>query len=223
MSDLLPHLVLHTGDAPRHSIVWLHGLGADGHDFAPMTAELTLPYPVRYVFPHAPMRPVTINGGYVMRAWYDIESADIAARPDREGILASQREIEKLIAHEMAQGVPPENIFLAGFSQGGAIALHIATHRELRLGGVLALSTYLPLPHETPAAQHAAPLFMAHGQYDSVVPLALGTASAALLREKGYTVAWREYAMAHAVCAEEVRDIERWLTQRMVTANTAPD
>lgn len=223
MSDLLPRIVLQTGDAPRHSILWLHGLGADGHDFAPMVDELALPYPVRYVFPHAPPRPVTINGGYVMRAWYDIESADIAARPDREGIRAAQHEIEKLIAHEQAQGMPPENIFLAGFSQGGAIALHIATQSGLQLGGVLALSTYLPLPHETPAARAAAPIFMAHGQYDNVVPLMLGAASARLLREKGYTVDWREYAMAHAVCTEELRDIESWLGERMMAGNTASD
>ncbi|GAB4123623.1 MAG: alpha/beta hydrolase [Sideroxydans sp.] len=223
MSEPLPHIVLQTGAAPRHSLIWLHGLGADGHDFVPVVDELHLPCPVRYLFPHAPQRPVTLNGGFVMRAWYDIESADLAARPDRAGILASQRAIEKLILQEQASGIPAANIFLAGFSQGGAIALQIATHSRLQLGGVVALSTYLPLPHDTPPAQAAPPIFMAHGHHDSVVPPTLGAASARLLQAKGYAVDWREYPMAHAVCAQELRDIECWLGERMKTAATAPE
>src|SRR5574340_1251897 len=145
MTSILPHIALDSGRQPQHSIIWLHGLGADGQDFVPVAGELDLPVPIHYIFPHAPQRAVTINGGFVMRAWYDIAHSRIDTRQDEEGIYASQAAVEALIAKEVARGIAPGNIFLAGFSQGGAIALHTALRHDVPLGGVLALSTYLPL------------------------------------------------------------------------------
>lgn len=227
MTSTLPHITLDTGSNPQHSIIWLHGLGADGEDFVPIAEEMQLPVAVRYIFPHAPMRPVTINGGYVMRAWYDIltsaASADIAAsigrNEDAEGIRESQVEIEKLIAVERQRGVPARNIYLAGFSQGGAVVLHTGLRHKETLGGMLALSTYLPLK-QTLAADAAAvaksvPIFMAHGQFDPVVPFAFGRASADVLLEQGYALEWHSYAMPHSVCPEEISDIEQWLSQKL--------
>ncbi|OGS90612.1 MAG: carboxylesterase [Gallionellales bacterium GWA2_60_18] len=220
MNTPLPHIAIETGNNPCHSIIWLHGLGADGHDFEPMADEITLPCAVRYIFPHAPMRPVTINGGFVMRAWYDIAGEDIGARQqDADGIRASQAAVEELIAQEVARGSAPQNIFLAGFSQGGAVALHTALRRDEALGGVLALSAYLPLTdtvaREMKDAALSTPVFMAHGRSDPVVPFGLGAASRDTLRELGFEVEWREYAMPHSVCGEELRDIEIWLARRM--------
>lgn len=218
-SIILPHITLESGKSPRHSIIWLHGLGADGQDFAPVAGELELPVPVRYLFPHAPQRPVTINGGYVMRAWYDIATQDIGARQDEAGIRASQAAIEALIAQEAERGIPPQNIYLAGFSQGGAIALHTALRQRIPLGGVLALSTYLPLAGTVPAEVREealrTPVFMAHGRNDTVVPYALGSASRESLLRLGCEVEWHEYAMPHSVCQEELLDIQRWLAARM--------
>lgn len=215
----LPHLTFESGKQPQHSIIWLHGLGADGEDFAPMAEELELPSTVRYIFPHAPMRPVTINGGFVMRAWYDIASPSIDAQQDAAGIMASQAEIEALIAQEIERGIAPDHIFLAGFSQGGAIALHTALRLNTPLGGVLALSTYLPLadsvPLEASSNVRYTPIFMAHGRVDTVVPYALGTASRDALLALGYAVEWHEYEMPHSVCEQELRDIESWLTRQM--------
>jgi phospholipase/carboxylesterase len=227
MSNNPPPIILHSGNNPQHSIIWLHGLGADGQDFVPIADELNLPVPVRYVFPHAPMRPVTINGGFVMRAWYDITGQPPSAltrtgsdaHQDAEGIRASQTIVEALIAQEVANGIAPGNIFLAGFSQGGAIVLHTALRRTVPLGGVLALSTYLPLAASTPAEMlpgaRATPIFMAHGSSDPVIPFTLGTGSREALREFGYTVEWHEYPMQHSVCMEELRDIEAWLTRQL--------
>lgn len=219
MTAILPHITLESGKQPQHSIIWLHGLGADGQDFVPVAGELELPVAVRYIFPHAPQRPVTINGGFVMRAWYDITRQDIGAKQDEAGIRASQALVETLIAQETARGIAPGNIFLAGFSQGGAIALHTALRQTVPLGGVLALSTYLPLAetisHEAQAGALRTPIFMAHGRSDPVVPYALGAASRDALLELGYTVAWHEYAMLHSVCEEELRDIETWLTEAL--------
>lgn len=215
----LSHIALESGKHPRHSIVWLHGLGADGQDFVPVADELALPAAVRYIFPHAPQRPVTINGGYVMRAWYDIATQDIGARQDAAGIRASQAAIEELIAREVERGIAPQNIFLAGFSQGGAIALHTALRQRVPLGGVLALSTYLPLADTVPAEVRAealrTPVFMAHGRSDTVVPYALGDDSRKMLEELGCAVEWHEYPMQHSVCPEELMDIQRWLTKRI--------
>jgi phospholipase/carboxylesterase len=219
MSAILPHITLESGKRPRHSIIWLHGLGADSGDFVPVADELELPVAVRYIFPDAPMRPVTINGGLVMRAWYDIASQSIAAQQDAEGIRASQLLVEGLIAQEVARGIAPGNIFLAGFSQGGAIALHTALRQAVPLGGVLALSTYLPLAdsaaREVQAGTRATPIFMAHGRSDPVIPCALGMGSRDALLGLGYMVEWHEYAMQHAVCEEELRDIEAWLIKRI--------
>ncbi len=219
-SNILPHITLDRGTAPQHSIIWLHGLGADGEDFVSIAQEINLPVALRYIFPHAPKQAVTINGGFVMRAWYDIAAADIGAQQDAAGIRASQAEIEKIIAQEKARGIAPENIFLAGFSQGGAVALHTGLRHPARLGGILALSTYLPLAdtlaQEVSLSAKNTPIFFAHGHTDPVVPYALGKLSADQLRQHGYRVDWHEYAMPHAMCMEEVRDIERWLT-RMIT------
>ncbi len=227
MSQPLPCITLDTGDNPQHSIIWLHGLGADGEDFVPVAEQMALPVPVRYVFPHAPTRPVTINGGYVMRAWYDITMAAPArgltgnsdAHQDAEGIRASQAEIEKLIARERQRGVATANIYLAGFSQGGAIVLHTGLRHGAQLGGILALSTYLPLAgifdHEASPAARQTPIFMAHGRSDPIIPYALGQSSAQKLSEQGYPLEWHEYDMPHAVCVEEIADLEKWLAQRL--------
>jgi len=227
MTDTLPNITLESGPNPAHSIIWLHGLGADGEDFVPIAEELELPVAVRYIFPHAPMRPVTINGGYVMRAWYDILvgaasaelSASIGKNEDAAGIIAAQADIEKLIAQERQRGIPAKNIFLAGFSQGGAVALYTGLrHREV-LGGILALSSYLPLAGTTSAEASGlarnTPIFMAHGRDDPVIPYGLGKASAEELLQRGYTLTWHEYAMPHSVCPEELQDIEQWLVQRL--------
>lgn len=219
MTPILPHIALESGRQPQHSIIWLHGLGADGQDFVPVAGELNLPVAIRYIFPHAPQRPVTINGGFVMRAWYDIAHPSINAQQDEEGINDSRVAVEALIAQEVARGIAPGNIFLAGFSQGGAIALHTALRQAVPLGGVLALSTYLPLAEsitdEASAHARQTPIFMAHGRNDPVVSYALGAASRDTLLELGYTVEWHEYGMPHSVCEEELRDIEAWLTRQL--------
>jgi phospholipase/carboxylesterase len=223
MAERTPPIILQTGKQPSHSIIWLHGLGADGQDFVPIVDELDLPGAVRYIFPHAPMRPVTINGGFVMRAWYDIAGLSMDAQQDTAGIRASQILIEELVNREVTNGIMPGQIFLAGFSQGGAIALHTAMRQTAPLGGVLALSTYLPLANsaarEALANTKATPVFMAHGRNDPVIPYALGEGSRDALRELGYEVEWHEYAMQHSVSEEELRDIETWLTVQMKRAN----
>jgi phospholipase/carboxylesterase len=227
MNSILPGITLETGTDPKHCIIWLHGLGADGEDFVPIADELELPVAVRYIFPHAPIRPVTINGGYAMRAWYDILvgaasaeiSANIGRHEDSAGIRASQAEIEKLIAQERQRGIAAKNIFLAGFSQGGAVALHTGLRHKERLGGILALSTYLPLPEtlQSEAGESArhTPIFMAHGRNDTVIPHGFGRASADELLRQGYVLEWHSYDMPHSVCPEEIRDIEQWLTRRL--------
>jgi phospholipase/carboxylesterase len=219
MDSNSPPIILQTGKQPQHSIIWLHGLGADGQDFVPIADELELPVAVRYIFPHAPMRPVTINGGFVMRAWYDIAGQNMDAQQDAAGIRASQSLVEEIIAREVAHGIVPHHIFLAGFSQGGAIALHTALRQTVPLGGVLALSAYLPLA-ETAARElleqsKATPVFMAHGRSDPIVPYTLGIASRDGLLEFGYAVEWHEYAMQHSVCEEELRDFAAWLGKKI--------
>lgn len=219
MREIVPHITVESGRNPQHSIIWLHGLGADGGDFVPVADELGLPVAVRYLFPDAPLRPVTINGGMVMRAWYDIASSNIAAQQDAAGIQASQTLIEALIAEEMRRNIKPGNIFLAGFSQGGAIALHTALRQPVPLGGVLALSTYLPLADmaagEVLQGTRDTPIFMAHGRSDPVIPVELGAGSRDALLGLGYTVDWHEYDMQHSVCEEELRDIEAWLARQI--------
>jgi len=209
-----------TGTAPEWSIIWLHGLGADGNDFVPIVPELIRPGwpPLRFVFPNAPVRPVTINGGMRMRAWYDILGMEIAQRQDETGVRESVTQIEALIAREVERGVPARRIILAGFSQGGAIALAAGLRHAERLAGIMALSTYLPLGHTLPAEAAAAnrdlPILMAHGSLDPVVGQPLGILSRDRLRELGYPVEWRSYPMAHQVCAEEIADIAQWLGAR---------
>jgi phospholipase/carboxylesterase len=209
-----------TGPAPTWSIVWLHGLGADGHDFAPIVPELLRPgWPaLRFVFPHAPVRPVTINNGVRMRAWYDIRDLSIEQRADEQGVRESITQVEALIARENERGVPSERIVLAGFSQGGAIALAAGLRREAGLAGLVALSTYLPIAGLTAAEATApgkrTPVFMAHGAHDPVVPEGLGARSRDLMRGLGVAVDWRSYPMPHSVCADEVRDLGDWLQIR---------
>lgn len=199
------------------SIIWLHGLGASGDDFVPVVEELALPCAVRFVFPHAPRMPVTVNGGYIMPAWYDITSLDIAGVQDESGIRQSQASVEMLIEQEMARGVPSERILLAGFSQGGAVVLQTALRCPQRLGGVMALSTYLPLyaslPMEKPPINAGIPVFMAHGRFDTVIPIEAAEASRSALESEGFAVEWHEYPMAHTVSTEEIADIRRYLMQ----------
>jgi phospholipase/carboxylesterase len=216
-----------TGTAPDCSVIWLHGLGADGHDFEPIVPELRLPAGIRarFVFPHAPERPVTVNGGMTMRAWYDILTLDRDGPQDEAGILESAKLLERLIEREHQRGSEYARIVVAGFSQGGAIALHTALRFRQRLGGAMALSTYLPLSgrfHDDVAANttHDAlqlPVFMAHGSLDPMLPIGLGQASRQLLEQAGYHVEWHEYPMAHAVCAEEIDDIRHWLIRLLST------
>ena len=204
-----------TGSDPVGSVIWLHGLGADGHDFEPIVPELHLPaeLPLRFVFPHAPVRPVTINGGMAMRAWYDIVSLDAEGRADAKGVHESTALLEGLIAREIARGIDAKKIVIAGFSMGGAVAINTALHSKERLAGLMALSTYLPLPSEVTESAGARdlPVFMAHGSFDPMLPMQWGQASAEKLKETGFTVEWHDYPMAHAVCPEEIRDIRAWL------------
>ena len=226
MTELLETVESETGSDPRWTVLWLHGLGADGHDFAPIVPELLRPgWPaLRFVFPHAPVRAVTINGGARMRAWYDITSLelgdfDIANRADHDGVAESVAQVEALIAREAERGIAPERVLLAGFSQGGAVTLAAGLARAWPLAGLVALSTYLPMaPAQARAALRrealAQPVFMAHGQSDPVVPYAAGKLSAQALQELGFDVQWRRYPMQHAVCAEEVRDLGDWMGAR---------
>jgi phospholipase/carboxylesterase len=218
MAELLDAIEIETAPNPATSVIWLHGLGADGNDFAPIVAELELPTaPIRFVFPHAPLQPVTINNGMVMRAWYDILGADLARREDERGVRASQGLVEALIAREKARGIAARRILLAGFSQGGAIALQTGLRHPERLAGIMALSTYVPIAESLAAEAHAAnrdvPIFMAHGLYDPVVPVAAARRSCALLERLGYAVEWHEYPMPHSVAPQELDDIGAWLAR----------
>jgi phospholipase/carboxylesterase len=213
----LQHLELNTGAQPSGTVIWMHGLGADGWDFVPIVRELPLPddLELRFVFPHAPVRPVTVNNGFKMRAWYDISQNDIARLPDEAGIRESQAAVERLIDREKGRGIDPARIVLAGFSQGGAIALQTGLRHPEKLAGIVALSTYLPLEdsldREAAAANKATPIFMAHGTQDPIVPLPLAERSHEALRQRGYNVEWHSYPMPHAVCAEEVEALGNFL------------
>jgi len=204
---------LATGAEPKGTVIWMHGLGADGWDFVPIVRELPLPQDLhlRFIFPHAPVRPVTINNGHEMRAWYDIKMNDISRVPDEAGIRESQASIEALIAREEKRGVSADRIVLAGFSQGGAIALQAGLRHRERLAGIVALSTYLPLEdsldREAAAANKRTPIFMAHGTQDPVIPVQLAEASKRALEQRGYDVAWQTWPMPHSVCAEEVEEL----------------
>jgi len=209
-----PPLVVEPSAPVRACVIWLHGLGADGHDFEPIVPELRLPQEmgVRFVFPHAPYRPVTINGGYVMRAWYDIVSSDLQFRPDLEGMAESQRLLEELLAQQLEQGVALQRLVLAGFSQGGVIALQTALQMAVKPAGVLALSTYLA---QRQGDGSGLAVFQAHGTQDPVVPLQAGLQARTALLALGAEVDWREYPMPHAVHPNEVADIGRWLRERL--------
>lgn len=212
---------IETGASPRTSLIVLHGLGADGFDFVPICGELDLSAfgPVRYVFPHAPARPVTLNGGYVMRAWYDIFGPDLVRREDEAGLRESQREIAALIDRERQRGVAAGRIVVAGFSQGCAMALMTALRYPERLAGAVGLSGYLPLAATTAAESTPAnadlPIFMAHGRQDPIVVPARGTASRDALRALGHEVEWHDYPMPHSVCAQEIDDLNAWLLKQL--------
>ena len=204
-----------TGAEPSASIIWLHGLGADGHDFEPIVPELRLPaeLPLRFVFPHAPVRPVTINGGIAMRAWYDIVSFDRGGPVDAAGIGDSTAILEALIAREEQRGIEPGRIVLAGFSQGGAIAINTALRTQKKLAGLMVLSSWLALSDalQADALDTSVPVFMAHGQFDPMIPMQFGRSSADALAGAGFDVEWHDYPMAHAVCPQEIVDIRTWL------------
>jgi phospholipase/carboxylesterase len=215
MTDLLEAIEIETAPGPDAAVLWLHGLGADGNDFVPIVPELGLgDMPVRFIFPHAPMQPVTVNGGMVMRAWYDISDAAIR-KEDERGVRASQQHVEAFIARERARGIAPARIVLAGFSQGGAIALHSGLRREEPLAGILALSCYLPLASlaadEATTAGRATPIFMGHGTSDPIVTHARASQTRVILEQLGCPLEWHDYPMPHSLCMEEVRDAAGWL------------
>ena len=220
-APLLDTIERETGADPRWSVLWLHGLGADGNDFVPIVPELVRrDWPaLRFVFPHAPVRPVTINGGMRMRAWYDIRDANLGNRADEQGVMESVAQVGALIEREQARGIPASRIFLAGFSQGGAITLAAGLRRSEPLAGLVGLSTYMPGAQGAAAAlaegANAQPLFMAHGTQDPVVPFAAGEQSAGFMRQLGFAVEFRGYPMPHSVCAEEIRDLGDWLSARL--------
>ncbi|MGH8139048.1 MAG: alpha/beta hydrolase [Steroidobacteraceae bacterium] len=220
---MLEAVEIETGPEPAGSVLWLHGLGADGHDFAPIVPELVRAgdHPLRFVFPHAPVQPVTINGGMAMRAWYDIFAFDRDAPQDEAGIRASDAAVGALIRRENARGIPAERIVLGGFSQGGAIALFCGPRYPQKLAGIMGLSSYMPLDSrfaaERTAVNQATPVFLAHGQQDPVVDVRRGAEARQLLESAGYAVEWHAYAMPHSVCAEEVAAIAAWLRRVLQT------
>jgi phospholipase/carboxylesterase len=214
---LLETVEVETAPRPQASVIWLHGLGADGHDFEPVVPEIARGFarPLRFVFPHAPVRPVTINNGYRMRAWYDIAGFDRSALQDEVGIRGADAAVRALIRRENERGVPAERIVLAGFSQGGAMALFTGVRYPERLAGIMGLSCYLvlaaTLDEERDAANQSTPVFMAHGTFDPVVDVRLGEETRKTLEARGYALTWRTYPMPHAVSPEEIADITSWL------------
>ncbi|MEI2418488.1 alpha/beta hydrolase [Orrella sp. JC864] len=219
LTDLLDTVEIETAPNPTHAVIWMHGLGADANDFVPIVPELRLGASpaVRFVFPNAPVQPVTINGGMAMRAWYDILVMDLVRREDGPGIVRSAQAIAALIARENSRGIPARNIVLAGFSQGCAMALHTGLRHPERLAGLVGLSGYLPLVDAFAGERHAAnadtPIFLAHGTYDPVVQLARAEASRAMLEQMGHPVQWHTYPMPHSVCPPEIGDIAAFLRQ----------
>jgi phospholipase/carboxylesterase len=221
MTEMLETVEVETGPQPDAAVVWLHGLGADGHDFEPLVPEMRWPGApaLRFVFPHAPVRPVTINGGMPMRAWYDIVSLGSGRDHDQRGIADSVDQLARLVRRERERGIAAGRIVLAGFSQGGAIALQLALRFREKLAGLIALSTYLLLDHRLAAEAHESnlglPVFVGHGTQDPMVPYRLGEQLAGRLRDLGCAVEWRSYAMPHSVCPEEVIDLAAWLRARL--------
>lgn len=212
----LETIIIETSQPIQQSVIWLHGLGADGHDFAPIVPELHIPN-TRFIFPHAPHQPITMNNGYEMRAWYDLYGLTLQTKQDEAGMRAMQQEIESLIEAEQAQGIPTERIVLAGFSQGGAMAFFSGLRYPKKLAGILALSTYVSLKEKLADEAHQAnkdtPIFMAHGSFDSIITLDTCLVSRRLLEDLDYKVEWHEYPMPHSVCPEEIEDIARFLKQ----------
>jgi phospholipase/carboxylesterase len=219
MADLLDAIEIETAPNPDASVVWMHGLGADGHDFEPLVPEFRLPATtrVRFIFPHAPLRPVTINQGHVMRAWYDIRALAGVRREDEAGVRQSARQVEALLARERQRGIAPGRIVVAGFSQGGAMALHVGLRHPDRLAGILALSCYLPIANtldtELSPANRDVPIFWAHGLHDPMIPQAMAEQGRAQLGELGYQIDWHQYPIPHSVSAEEIADVARWLAR----------
>jgi phospholipase/carboxylesterase len=217
--SLLETVVTETSFPVNAAVIWLHGLGADGHDFAGIIPQLQLPQQpgIRFIFPHAPERPVTLNNGFTMRAWYDIYSLNDLQREDRSGIEVSEQAIGQLIQQQQAAGIPATRIILAGFSQGGAMALHTGLRYPLRLGGIIGLSTYLPLLPHFNAVSHRenrqTPVFLGHGTEDNILPISLGQKTRDHLMQAGYPVEWRQYSMGHQVCSQEIADVSQWLQQ----------
>jgi phospholipase/carboxylesterase len=217
MTELLDNIEIETAPNPTVAIIWMHGLGADGNDFVPLVKELDLAgLPgIRFVFPHANTMPVTINGGYVMRAWYDIMGTDLVRREDEAGLRTSQLQVEALIAREKARGIPANRIILAGFSQGCAMTLQTGLRHPETLAGLMCLSGYVPLsakvPTERSAASLATPIFMVHGLHDGVIPIARAEQSRDLLKSMGYRIEWHEYQMQHSLCQDEIDHIGAWL------------
>lgn len=220
ISDLSP-VVVETGPEPDACVIWLHGLGADGHDFEPLVPELRLPasWSIRFVFPNAPVRPVTLNGGVAMRAWYDFLSLDLGRAENSQQMGESVSAVLGLIDTEHRRGIESERIIVAGFSQGGVIALHAALRYPSRLGGVVALSTYLPgseaLAEDLSGANRSLAVFLAHGELDPIIPLTAGRAAAIQLKTWGYETEPHEYTMPHSVCPEEIQDLKAWLSKRL--------
>ena len=216
---LLESIEIETAPNPDAAVVWMHGLGADGHDFEPIVPELRLPEStrVRFVFPHAPLRPVTVNQGHVMRAWYDIRALAGVRREDEAGVRQSARQIEALLARERQRGIASGRIVVAGFSQGGAMALHTGLRYPDRLAGILALSCYLPVANtldaELSPANRDVPIFWAHGLHDPMIPQAMAEQGRAQLGELGYRIDWHQYPIPHSVSAEEIADVARWLAR----------
>jgi len=219
MATMLEYEQTQTGDNPTHCVIWLHGLGADGNDFLPIVPQLNLKRTpaVRFIFPHAPMQAVTINNGYVMRAWYDILSPSLLEQQDASGIQQSQHTLLGLIQQQLDDGFIAQNIILAGFSQGGAIALHTGLRFAQPLGGIMALSTYLPLADQletdTAGLNKSLPILMAHGTHDPIIPIAAAAQSRQQLIAQGYSVEWQKYSMEHSVCEDEINDISGWLNK----------
>ena len=217
VADLLDAIQIETAPKPEAAVIWMHGLGADGHDFEPIVPELGLPArpAIRFVFPHAPLRPVTINQGHVMRAWYDIRALAGVRREDEAGVRQSARQIEALIDHERQRGIEARRLVLAGFSQGGAMALHVGLRHAERLAGVLALSCYLPLAStlaaEASPANRDVPIFWAHGVHDPMIPLAMAEQGRDHVAGLDYAIDYHQYPMPHSVSAEEIADVARWL------------
>ena len=213
---MLDAVIIDTSSPIQQTVIWLHGLGADGHDFAPIVPELNIPN-TRFIFPHAPHQAITMNNGYEMRAWYDLYGLTLQTKQDEAGMRAMQHEIESLIETEQAQGIPADKIVLAGFSQGGAMAFFTGLRYPKKLAGILALSTYVSLKEKLADEAHSAnkdiPIFMAHGSFDSIITLDTCLVSRRLLEDLDYRIEWHEYPMPHSVCSEEIEDIARFLKQ----------